>query len=323
MAAAAKSKPAAAAGAAPPLKLRFRAWWDGVDTAELMAKRPPPAAAPPAKKSTVSAKSPDLPWNTPRVKMLQMLWGPGFSQPGGAAFSLWLANPCTINPTQTVIELGAGLGGTTRAIGTELGCWINGYEQDPELVAAGMALSTLAGLGKKAPIERYNPEALDLKPAAYDCILSRESIFAIRNRKEFFDQIARALKVGGQLAYVDIVQIPREGEPSPTYRDWVKGERSGCAPWSLVEHRKACADRALDLRVADDITGGVRGQVLQAMTDLLQKAEELKAADPAGKAALDALIGRWTRRITAIDAGDIGICRIHAIKIATKTMSNW
>lgn len=323
MAAFAKPKTAGGARVAPPLSTRFRAWWDGVDAADLAAAHAVPVAAASAKKSGVSGKMRELPWNTPRVQMLQSLWGPGFSQPGGSDFSLWLANPCMLDPSLTVIELGAGLGGTSRAIERELGCWINGFERDLEIATAGMGLSTLAGLANKAPIERYDPEDLDLKPAAYDCILSRETIFSIKNRKGFFDQVGRALKVGGHLAYVDIVQIPIEGEPRPTYRAWVKGERHHCAPWSLTEHRQACAERALDLRVADDISAVVRGQVVQAMAELLQKADEIRTAEPAGKATLDAEIGRWTRRIAAIDAGDIGICRIHAIKVSTRTMSNW
>ncbi len=322
MSALAKPKPAGAR-VAPPFSIRFRAWWEGVDPADLAVPPTTPVAAAPKKKAAVSGKTADLPWNTPRVKMLQTLWGAGFSQPGGAEFSLWLANPCTLDPSLTVIELGAGLGGTSRTVERELGCWVTGYERDPEIATAGMGLSMLAGVGNKVPIERYDPEDLDLKPSGYDCILSRETIFSLKNRKGFFDQVGRALKVGAHLAYVDIVQIPREGEPQPTFRAWVKGERHHCAPWSLTEHRQACADRALDVRVADDITAVVRGQVVQAMAELLQKTEEIQAAEPAGKATLDAEIGRWTRRIAAIDAGDIGICRIYAIKVSTRTMSNW
>jgi SAM-dependent methyltransferase len=323
MAALANPKPGAGARVAPPFSIRFRAWWEGVDQADLVVPQAAPAVATPVKKSAVSGAAPELPWNTPRVKMLQVLWGPGFSRPGGRDFALWLANPCTLDPSLTVVELGAGLGGLSRTIESELGCWITGLERDPELATAGMELSTLAGVGKKAQIQRYDPENFDLKPAGYDCILSCESIFAVENRKAFFDQIGRALKVNGHLAYIDIVRIPKDGDVGPTYRAWVEGEPYHGTPWTLTEHRQACADRALDLRVADDITALLRGQVLHAMADLLQKAAELRAASPEGKAALDTEIALWTRRIAAIDAGEIGVCRFHAIKISTKTMSNW
>jgi len=324
MAAIAKKNPVGIGPAAVSLATRFRAWWEGVDAAALPAASTISIKSKTSPKHAVApGKTRDHPWDTPRVKMLQQLWGNGFSNPGGPEFALWLANPCTLDPKLTVIELGAGLGGTSRTIERELGCWMIGYERNPELVAGGMGLSNIAGVGKKAPIERYDPEHLDLKPGSYDCILSREAVFSLKNRKGFFDQVARALKVGAHFAYVDILQVPREGDATATFRAWAKGEAGQCAPWNLTEHRQALAERSLDVRVADDITAVVRGQVLQAMTDLMQNPDAIRALPEAGKAALDAEIGKWTRRITAIDAGDIGYCRFHAIKVSTRTMSDW
>lgn len=318
----ANTKTAGNASGALPLATRLRAWWEGVEPAELSSAAPaakPTAAVRPA----APARAIEPAWSTPRVKMLQLLWGGGFSNAGGPDFALWFAGPCALDAQHVVVELGAGLGGSSRTIERELGCWITGHERNPELAAAGMELSNLAGVGKKVPIERYDAEDFDLKPGACDAILSREAVFSLKNRKGFFDEIARALKTGGHLAYVDILQIPREGDPTAAFRTWVKGEAGQCAPWTLIEHRQAMAERSLDLRVADDITAVVRGQVMQAMADLMLRPEAIRAMEPAGKAALDSEIGRWTRRIAAIDAGDIGYCRFHAIKVSTRTMSNW
>lgn len=317
----ANTKSAGNASMALPLATRFRAWWEGVDPAELAA--PMPAVKKAAVRPAAPARLTEPAWSTPRVKMLQLLWGTGFSNPGGPEFALWLTNPCTLDPKLSIVELGAGLGGTSRTIERELGCWMTGYERNPELVAAGMALSNLAGAGKKVPIERYDPEALDLEAGAYDCILSREAIFSLKSRKDFFDKLARALKTGAHLAYVDILRLPRDGDPTPAFQAWTKSEAGQCAPWTLIEHRQALSERALELRVADDITAVVRGQVIRAMADLMQNADAIWAMEPAGKAALDAEIAKWTRRIGAIDAGDIGYCRFHAIKVSTRTMSNW
>src|SRR5262249_49886990 len=68
----------------PPFKQRFLAWWEGVELDELTAATVAKSAAQEkdkARKVKIDRK-PSFEWETPRIKVLQAIWGQGFSMPG-------------------------------------------------------------------------------------------------------------------------------------------------------------------------------------------------------------------------------------------------
>jgi len=310
----------------PPFKQRFLAWWEGVDVDDLA-----PAAAVvkplPQQKDTVRKvkidKKPELEWETPRVKLLQTIWGQGFSTPGDKDFCLWLAKPCGLDPTMTVAELGAGLGGFTRALHEQFGLWITGFEQDPELARAAMEYSVMAGLAKKAPIASFDPDKMELKESSYDCIFSRNTLYGIKDKNRLLQTIEKSLKPRGQIMLTDFVRLSAPEEMRPTYMAWQGGEPVPADPWTVQKYQIACSERRLDLRVSEDITKLVRTTVIKCLADLLDKAESFKG-DPQMAEALTEHVALWTRRVAAFDSGDIGVFRFHIFKTGVdKMMSDW
>src|SRR5690606_36765044 len=131
-----------------PLLTRLKAWWNGSEIVLRRIESERKLAAP--ARQVIGAPDPNRPWETPRVVLAQMLWGAGFSHPGGAEEALKLAKPFALNPAMTVVDLAAGLGGGARAMVDAFGVWVSGYEVDRELAAAGMQLSAQVGQAKKA-----------------------------------------------------------------------------------------------------------------------------------------------------------------------------
>jgi SAM-dependent methyltransferase len=320
------STAAAARNSKPPFKQRFKAWWEGVDVSDLA-----PAQAVvklgPQQKDTVRKvkidKKPELEWETPRVKLLQTIWGQGFSMPGDKDFCLWLAKPCALDPTMTVAELGAGLGGFTRALHEQFGLWITGFEQDPELARAAMEYSVMAGLAKKAPISSFSPELLEMKESSYDCIFSRDTLYGIKDKNKLLQTVEKALKPRGQLLFTDFVRTGPTDEMRPIYMAWQGGEPMSADPWTVQKYQIACAERRLDLRVSEDITKLVRSKVIKCLADLLDKAETIRS-DPRMAEPLTEHVALWTRRVAAIDSGDIAVYRFHVFKTGVdKMLSDW
>jgi SAM-dependent methyltransferase len=309
----------------PPFKQRFLAWWEGVDIEDL-ASAPGAKPAPEGKdkiQKVKSYKKPALEWETPRIKVLQTIWGPGFSDPGDKEFCLWLAKPGALDPTMTVAELGAGLGGFTRALHEEFGLWIVGFEQDPELSRAAMEYSVMAGLAKKAPVSGFDPDLLEMKEGSFDCIFSRCVFYGVKDKTKLLQTLEKALKPRGQLLFVDIVRTGPTGEMRPAYMAWQAGEPVPADPWTLQKYQAACSDRRFDLRVSEDITQLVRDTVIKCLADLLDKSEILKS-DPRLAEPLTDQVALWTRRVAAIDSGDIGFYRFHAFKTGVdKMLSDW
>ncbi|MFZ5789279.1 MAG: SAM-dependent methyltransferase [Pseudomonadota bacterium] len=309
----------------PPFKARFLAWWEGVDVEDLA--HPPVPKLAPGKKDTVRKvkidEKPELSWETPRVKVLQTIWGQGFSGPGDRNFCLWLAKPCALDPTMTVAELGAGLGGFTRLLHEEFGLWITGFERDFELARAAQEYSVMAGVGKKAPISFFDPDKFELKESSYDCILSRGTFYGVADKMTLLSVLEKALKPRGQLLFTDFVRTGATKEMRPAYMAWQAGEPVPADPWTVEKYQVACSERRLDLRITEDITKLVRANVLKSLADLLEKAEVIKS-DPRLGEPLTEHVALWTRRVAAIDSGDIGYYRFHALKTGVdKMLSDW
>jgi SAM-dependent methyltransferase len=309
----------------PPFKKRLIAWWEGVDVGDLASAEVVKLGPP--KKDTVRKvridQKPQFEWETPRIKVLQTIWGQGFSAPGDKDFCLWLAKPCALDPTMTVAELGAGLGGFTRALHQEFGLWITGFEQDAELARAAMEYSVMAGLAKKAPISGFDPELLELKESSYDCIFSRGTFYGIKDKNKLLQTVEKALKPRGQLLFTDIVRTGPVNEMRPTYMAWQGGEPMAANPWTVQKYQTTCSERRLDLRVSEDITKQVRSNVIKALADLLDKADIIKS-DPRMAEPLTEHVALWTRRVGAMDSGDIAFYRFHAFKTGVdKMLSDW
>lgn len=306
--------------AKPSLGTRLRAWWEGVDV-DALASRDVPPRAETERKAPALATNPA--WATPRVQMLQSLWGEGFSYPGGAELSLWLAGPCSLAATSMVAELGAGLGGFGRSLHRAFGCRTEGFERDPELARAGAELSAAAGIGDAVTVSPFDPEQVELAKGTYDCILSRETLFGVADKAGFFKAVDRGLKRHGHFLYTDIVRIGSDEAIRGSYRSWAEGEPTPARPWTLTEHRAACSAQKLDLRLMEDITGVMRGYVVRALADLMTREEALRRTGPAEAAVIAAEVGLWTRRLAALHAGEIGICRFHAVKVGQNMLGDW
>jgi 16S rRNA A1518/A1519 N6-dimethyltransferase RsmA/KsgA/DIM1 with predicted DNA glycosylase/AP lyase activity len=102
-------------------------------------------------------------WGEHRRKLVQMLWGQGFTMPGGAEYAINLVNGFLLNPAVSMLEVGACLGGGTRAVVDKFRAYVTGLEPDEELAKEGMAISKVYSISDKAPIHPLDIKSLELK----------------------------------------------------------------------------------------------------------------------------------------------------------------
>lgn len=314
------------AGDKAPWKLRLRAWWEGVDVP------PVPEAQMPAGKTEprLDAKSADPPiaplmeWETDTIRIQQQVWGEGYYKPGGEEYLLGLAKPFGLNPSLTVMEFGAGLGGGTRALVNEFGVWVNGLEPTAEIAKAGKEMSIKAGLEKKADIIRYNPDGFEPKAGSVDCILSSESLYLVEDKLKLLKTFERCLKSRGQISITDFVR--RDDIPA----DDPRLQGLGLLPTDVTnfasseEYVRWLRELNFDLRVNEDITERYRKMIMDGWVDFTQAGGERAAHARAMPGPLVKEVELWTRRVAAFDAGILKVMRYYAIKLGgTKLMSNW
>ena len=169
-----KTLQASAGRARIPISMRLKAWWDGN---ELMLRRK-------ALAEKGSSGGPETPKrDLDRITLLQEIWGEGLNDPGDTEFILHLVKPLGLDPSMTVVDLGAGLGGPARAMVEHFGCWVQGLEATKELAERAKELSEVAGMAKKAEIIYFDPTRHIYRAGTADCVLSKEFFCKIQDKE--------------------------------------------------------------------------------------------------------------------------------------------
>jgi cyclopropane fatty-acyl-phospholipid synthase-like methyltransferase len=315
---------AALESSAPPsaklsFKTRFKAWWEGYDLADLMTPETPPepVLGPVAPVEAPPEEIPPL--EQPYIKIAQYIWGESLTGPGGAAAILTLVKPFAINPSMTVMDFGAGLGGGTRAVSEEFGVWVNGFEPDPIMAAGGQELSVKKG-AKKAEIKPCAVQDFQPKAAMYDCIYSSEALYTVKEKEKLLGTFERALKARGQVALTDFVRTPGTKADDPRLADFTTRSGKPVHFWLGEDYLSKMKALKFDVRVDEDLTATYRTSVIEAWVNFTQDA----TATAAARAHPDALISEltlWTKRVAALDSGALQLRRYYAIKMGSTKSS--
>jgi SAM-dependent methyltransferase len=267
---------------------------------------------------------PLMPWETEETRIQEQVWGEGYYKPGGEDHVLGLAKPFGLNPSLTVMEFGAGLGGGTRALVNEFGVWVNGLEPTAELAKAGRELSIKAGLEKKADIIRYSPEGFEPKASSVDCILSSESMYLVEDKLKLLKTFERALKPRGQISITDFVRSEDIDVNDQKLQGLGLHPEDQTFFASGEEYVRWFRELNFDLRVNEDITDRYRKMVMEGWVGFTQAGGERAAHAKALPDQVVKEVQLWTRRVAAMDAGHLKVMRYYAIKLGgTKLMSNW
>jgi SAM-dependent methyltransferase len=241
----------------------------------------------------------------------QWLWGPGFIVPGTAEYVLGLVKPFAANPAMSILDIAAGLGGPARLIADAFGTYITGFERDPETAVRGMAMSVAAGKQKHASISVMNPETLELKTGAFDCILGRGATYAVEDKERFMRVLIMGLKPRGQLLLTDYVVDPALAQ-RPELAAWQALEPFPPALWNVQQYTDCLKSLGFDIRITEDISGQYKAQIVLGWDTLLQSVDIRKLPRAHQLTVLDEA-ERWVKTIVALDSGALKVFRFYAL----------
>jgi len=302
------------------LGLRFRAWWEGVAPEDLLDAQPRTAKSRVVQKET-SLVAPLAEWENARIRIMQMIWGPGHNMPGGSEHVSMLVKPFGLDPSKSMMVFGAGLGGAVRTIATEYGVWTTGYEAESDLAHAGKQLSFMAGLDRKAEMQLYVPADFEQSPNSFDCILSAEALYRYKNKYDILAKLQKCLKAKGQLSITDFVLAPGVESDDPRLKPFGKQQ---VELWHLEEYERRFRELNLDLRVTEDIGDQYRQMILRGWAELARGDPVKLATARTYRAELEAELAYWADRLKALESGALQLLRFYAIKKSeTRLMSDW
>lgn len=266
-------------------------------------------------------------WPIDRLDVLEALWGRGNLIPGSHDFVSGLINVCSLTSAKTMLDIGAGLGGASRAMVKKFGVWLVGLDREEILASEANRRSLSQSMDKKAIFFACDPETLSLKPSAYDAILCRQVMSTVQNRENLFNQFAEALKPSAHLVIYDFVQGAAKGNAEVLKALW-ENEIPKLQLQRPQQIANALKERNFLIHVAEDVTAAYREMVLEAWS---RYCDALKPGAVKGLTAEIVLdeCQRWVTRVAALDCGAMKVYRFHATNSSEKkkgsvaTLSDW
>ena len=293
-----------------PFRTRFLAWWHGLDP-EAVVKHPGEAKELGSQTIEIDHEPTPEELDGIRRELLQLLWGEGFIEPGGADYTLKLLKPTAPSPDKTVLDLAAGLCGGAKAISDKYGLWLDAMEPDPRLLAAAEAFCERKGLSNKIKLSGCDMDAPQVPKKKYDSIYARERFYLFPDKRVLLNAIVGGLKPGGQLVFTDLVLEDR-GQEKEAVKVWREALPVRPYLWTKKEYEVALRELKFDVRIFADETDSFRGNVLRGWSDFASALND----DTLVRQFVDVLVTeaeQWQHQVRALESGQVRFLRVHAI----------
>ncbi len=271
----------------------------------------PPEPAPSLVPGTSLAEDDDPVWPSARLSVAEALWGEGFLFPGGLAETLRLAKPLGLSEASSLLLIGAGSGGAPRAIASEFGGWVTGYEANSRLADVANERNLRAGLGRRAQVEVWDPCAPKFPRRYFHHAMAIEPLRGAPPRPPLA-AMAAALQYGGQLVLVETVADRPLDRADPTVATWTRLDHRPLDLPSEFDITNSLTSLGFDVRIAEDVSRRHMQHAIAGWRDAVQ-AMEGRRPTPRQLARIVREAELWLARFRLMRAGKLRLVRWHAI----------
>lgn len=292
-------------------KNRLQQWWRGASRPESDSNWTLNTHLPVRRIEAHHAKKQDVP---ARLIVSQALWGEGNLSPGPAEFITNMMVLLRLTPEMSMLDLGAGLGGPSRAINAAFGIWITALEWEAEIAAAGMEQSIMHGMGRKVPVTHFDPATAQKQVRKIDCFFSKDALHLIEDKHQILSAVKAAFKARGQFCILDFI-VTDKGRNSPHVAAWNEADEHVSHFWTREQYAAAFKGLGLHLRGAEDKTEQYCEMIADGFRKLTSRMHELVEAETEAERkagllrALAFESNRWAVRAEALHSGDIAAFR--------------
>jgi len=123
----------------------------------------------------------------------------------GRAATLELARAVGLDSTKHVLDVGCGVGGTSRCLAKEFGCRVTGIDLTDEYCRAAEMLSAKIGLTHLVDYRQGDATNLPFDDQAFDVVWTEHAAMNISDKPGLYKEMHRVLKPGGTLAIYDVL----------------------------------------------------------------------------------------------------------------------
>lgn len=126
----------------------------------------------------------------------------------GRAATLELARAAGLDASKRVLDVGSGVGGTSRCLAKEFGCRVTGIDLTDEYCRAAAMLSAKVGLTDLVDFRQGDATALPFADGEFDVVWTEHVAMNIPDKPRLYKEMYRVLKPGGTLAVYDVLAGP-------------------------------------------------------------------------------------------------------------------
>lgn len=328
-----RAQPAAAISAADakraqkssyiPLKIRFQAWWDGVDATKLM-NRKLKLQNPQVSSGTGDDDDPDIKIdqsvdsfaeNQTDFELLmsikERVWGKGLIVPGGQDYMRTFVADADLKSGCLLLDLSAGLGGCGRSLSIEFDAIVEGLEMNEGIAKMGAIMAKNLALDKQAPVDHYLRHNPVLRVNRYECVYGHEAFFRVLDKGMLIDEVWKSLKDDTSFIFTDLVFSEPSSADTETIENWISTEEEAPNPWTMAEYKEALTEKGFELVVFEDETSKYHDKVKEGWENFVETLDETNI----NRRFVDIMMHEakgWQHRMAAMKAGHLKFLHVHA-----------
>ena len=149
---------------------------------------------------------------------------------GGRQASEDFISQLELSADDHTLDVGCGIGGTSRFVASRFGCRVTGIDLTPEFVSAGQSLCDWVGLSGQVELHQGDATAMPFTDQSFDAAFMLHVGMNIANKAGLFAEVYRLIKPAGMFGVYDVMQTSDEPLSYPV-------------PWSSVPGTSALATR--------------------------------------------------------------------------------